>query len=252
MCYAKLRSGLLSALTFLGSLTNGVLAATAFSLEHQGSAFDVIRLDRGDEQRLRFFWKQEDDTPYSSIHRVREALASRGKDLAFAINGGIFSEQFTPLGLYIEDGRRYYQLNRGGGGGNFFLKPNGVFYITARSAAVAATEDYRPRDPVKNAVQSGPMLVIKGRLHPRFIEASPSRFVRAGVGVDRQRRTLFAISNAPVNFHDFGTLFRDALDCPNALYLDGSIAAMYAPALNRHGGWPWQRLTTIIGLESTP
>lgn len=241
-----------SGLILLWSLANAVPAETAFALAHAGNSFDVVRLDPGEEQRLRFYWKQADGTPYASIHGVREALASRGKDLAFAINGGIFSEQLTPLGLYIEGGRRHYQLNRGRGGGNFFLEPNGVFYVTAQGAAVTATEDYRPRDPVVNAVQSGPMLVIGGRLHPRFIEGSPSRFVRAGVGVDRERRTLFAISNAPVNFHDFGTLFKDALDCPNALYLDGSIAAMYAPALNRLGGWPWQRLTTIIGLESTP
>jgi uncharacterized protein YigE (DUF2233 family) len=223
-------------------------AAEAYSVRHQGVDFDVVRLRAGEEQDLRFFWKRDDGTPYASILAVREELLSRGEDLVFAVNGGIFSEEYTPLGLYIEDGRRFYQLNEGSGGGNFFLQPNGVFYVTAEGAAVVDTRDYDPSRPVRHAVQSGPLLVTNGRLHPRFIPGYHSKHIRHGVGVDAQGRVVFAISDSPVNFHDFGTLFRDVLECPNALYLDGSLSAMYAPEVNRYGGWPWQRFTTIIGL----
>ena len=236
------------ALVFLVTLAAPLPAANAFSIEHQGSGFDVVRLAQGEEQRLRFFWKRADGAPYASMHALRKDLHSRGQELIFAVNGGIFSEQYTPLGLYIEDGERHYRLNQGEGGGNFFLKPNGVFYITDEAAFVVASEEYRPRRAVRNAVQSGPILVSKGTLHPRFIPGYHSRHVRHGVGVDEQGRVVFAISKEPVNFHDFGTLFRDVLNCPNALYLDGSISAMYAPQLNRFGGWPWRRYTTIIGL----
>jgi len=31
----------------------------------------------------------------------------------------------------------------------------------------------------------------------------------------------------------FATFFRDGLRCPNALFLDGSIASLYAPGLRR-------------------
>jgi uncharacterized protein YigE (DUF2233 family) len=227
--------------------------ASAFSIEHRGIDFDLYRLDKGEEQRLEFFWKRPDGTPYGSIHALRSDLEAHGRKLVFAVNGGIFSEQFTPLGLYIQNGRRIYRLNLGDGGGNFFLKPNGVFYVTAAGARVVRSEDYRPEEGVRNAVQSGPVLVSKGELHPRFIPGYHSKNVRHGVGVDREGRVVFAISDDPVNFHDFGTLFRDALDCPNALYLDGSISEMYAPALNRFGGWPWQQFTTLIGIaESGP
>jgi uncharacterized protein YigE (DUF2233 family) len=235
-------------LLFALTLPDVVVAASAFSVRHKGSDFDVFRLDKGEERELRFFWKRKDGTPYGSIRKLRDALAAEGLELIFAVNGGIYSENFTPLGLYIENGKRYYKLNRGEGGGNFFLLPNGVFYITAEGAGVVETEDYMPQERVINAIQSGPILVTNGRIHPRFIPGYDSKHIRNGVGVDREGRVVFAISDEPVNFHDFGALFKYALDCPNALYVDGSISEMYAPGLFRYGGWPWREFTTMIGI----
>lgn len=242
---------MLRRLLVLMSLCAGpACGATAIEVTHRGVGFDVYRLDAGEEQRLKFFWKRKDGTPYGSIHALRLTLAARGRKLVFAVNGGIYSEQFTPLGLYIENGKRYYQLTKGAGKGNFSLLPNGVFYITEAGAHVVETEAYQPQGRVINAVQSGPMLVIEGRLHPRFIEGYHSKYIRNGVGIDREGRVNFVISDQPVNFHDFGTLFKDRLQCPNALYLDGNISSMYAPELHRYGGWPWRRFTTMIGITS--
>ncbi len=36
------------------------------------------------------------------------------------------------------------------------------------------------------------------------------------------------ISEAPVRFHDFATLFTEALGCADALYLDGTISGLWA------------------------
>ena len=44
----------------------------------------------------------------------------------------------------------------------------------------------------------------------------------------------FAISDVPVNFHSFATLFRDELGAPNALFLDGFISKLYAPGIGRN------------------
>jgi len=238
---------LLIAMSMLAGPASGT---TATQVSHQGSRFDVYQLASGEEQQLTFFWKRKDGTPYGSIHGLRHALTIEGRQLLFAVNGGIFSKQFKPLGLYIENGKRYYQLTRGPGGGNFFLLPNGVFYITQEGAWVVETQDYQPRERVINAIQSGPILVSKGELHPRFIEGHHSKYVRNGVGVDRTDRVIFAISDTPVNFHDFATLFRDRLRCPDALYLDGNISAMYAPEFHRYGGWPWHRFVTMIGMTN--
>jgi hypothetical protein len=53
------------------------------------------------------------------------------------------------------------------------VKPNGIFYIAAGRAAVAETQAFLKQRPQTNlATQSGPMLVINGRLHPRFDRAA--------------------------------------------------------------------------------
>ncbi len=225
-----------------------VSAASALSVRHQGIGFDVYRLDEGEEQSLRFYWKRPDGTAYATIRALTEALRSRGEQLRFATNGGIYSRGLTPLGLYVEDSSQLAPLSKGRGGGNFFLKPNGVFYVTGHGAHVVETQRYRPKQTVSNAVQSGPMLVLNGALHPRFIPGYHSKHIRNGVGIDQRGRVVFAISNQPVNFHDFGTLFRDKLQCPNALYLDGTLSQMYLPALSRGTSWAWKPFVTMIGL----
>jgi uncharacterized protein YigE (DUF2233 family) len=91
------------------------------------------------------------------------------------------------------------------------------------------------------------MLVIDGALHPRFIPGGASRHIRNGVGTGADgTRAVFAISNAPVNFHDFGTLFRDRLALPNALYFDGAISRLHAPDLGRSDSG--LRMGPIVGV----
>jgi uncharacterized protein YigE (DUF2233 family) len=123
------------------------------------------------------------------------------------------------------------------GYGNFHMKPNGVFYISGDRAAVVETRAFLKHRPQADlATQSGPMLVINGRLHPRFDRSSRSLKARTGVGVRADGEVVFAISRAEVSFDAFARLFRDALNCPNALFLDGgSAASLYAPSLNRYG-----------------
>ena len=86
------------------------------------------------------------------------------------------------------------------------------------------------------ATQSGPMLVINGRLHPRFDRRSTSLKARNGVGVRADGKVIIVLSQGEVSFDAFARLFRDGLNCPNALFLDGgSAASLYAPSLNSHG-----------------
>jgi prepilin-type processing-associated H-X9-DG protein len=80
------------------------------------------------------------------------------------------------------------------------------------------------------------MLVIDGRIHPKFSEDGSSRKLRNGVGVRDGHIAIFAISEAPVSFGEFAHLFKDALGCPNALFLDGSVSSLYAPSLDRSDG----------------
>ncbi len=77
------------------------------------------------------------------------------------------------------------------------------------------------------ATQSGPMLLIDGKLNEQFINDSSSLKWRSGVCAKTPTEVVFAVSEAPVNFHTFGRLFRDEIGCRNALYLDGSISQIY-------------------------
>ena len=77
----------------------------------------------------------------------------------------------------------------------------------------------RSSPKVRWATQSGPMLLIGGKLHPRFNSDGPSRLVRNGVGVAGPGSAWFAISEEGVSFGRFARFFRDELGCTDALYL---------------------------------
>jgi len=158
-------------------------------------------------------------------------LAAQKRELVMATNAGIFSPSRHPMGLHIQHGQELAPLSTADGEGNFFLKPNGVFWIDELGAHIAPTENYAPRGKVELATQSGPLLVAKGRIHPAFVESSTSLRTRSGVGVHGQGHVIFVLSRDRVTFHAMATLFRDVLECPDALYLDGEISAVAAPGL---------------------
>jgi uncharacterized protein YigE (DUF2233 family) len=140
------------------------------------------------------------------------------------------------VGLYVEQGRELVHASTRSGYGNFHMRPNGIFYVSTDGAAVVETQGFLKQRPrAELATQSGPMLVINGRLHPRFDQRSTSLKARYGVGVRADGKVIFAISEGEVSFYAFARLFRDGLNCPNALFLDGGSAVnFYSPSLNRH------------------
>ena len=150
---------------------------------------------------------------------------------------------WIPVGLFIGEGVESAPLVTRAGPGNFGLLPNGVFCWgrPGQGFRVIESRTFAAEGPdCRYATQSGPMLVIGGKLHPRFLPDSDSVNIRNGVGVSADgRRAVFAVSNDEVNFHRFARFFRDHLGLPDALYFDGNISRLYAPALGRHdGGFP--------------
>jgi uncharacterized protein YigE (DUF2233 family) len=152
------------------------------------------------------------------------------------MNAGMYHEDRRPVGLYVENGAETMHLVTRAGPGNFGMLPNGVFWVDADGAShVTETLAYEALAPdARFATQSGPMLVIHGTLHPEFNPDGTSRKRRNGVGLSKDGKTLwFAISDGAVNFHTFARLFRDRLNTPQALYLDGVVSRLYAPELGR-------------------
>lgn len=191
----------------------------------------------------------DDGLPARSLQVLAETMPEPDK-VAFAMNGGMYDNEGEPIGYYVEDGKRRHLLNRNEGGGNFHLMPNGVFYGTGTEWRVRPTEDFARnvnRRP-DFATQSGPMLVIDGKLHPAFDEDGDSKKTRNGVGVDRAGRAHFVISEAPVSFGKLARYFRDRLETPNALFLDGSVSQLWDPARERIDGGP--ELGPLIVVEN--
>ncbi len=178
------------------------------------------------KDRIDIHWKDEAGNRFTTLQALKTWLEARHEKLLFATNGGIYETDYTPLGLYIEDGKVLHPLNTAQGTGNFYLQPNGVFYIDQAGGHVVKTTDFQPSDGIVTATQSGPMLVDDGDINPAFTPGSKNLFTRTGVGIDDTGRVVFAKADG-VNFHDFAAYFRDTLHCRNALYLDGHISLMY-------------------------
>lgn len=233
--------------TIYGGFALPAKAAECRSFTHETRDYVLCEVTAGQDD-LRLWHSAPSGKLYGSFSRIDTALAQEGKTLGFAMNAGMYHPDRRPVGLYVEDGRQGAPLVTSAGPGNFGMLPNGVFCVGEGSFAVIELRAFAQQPaPCRFASQSGPMLVIGGELHPRFLVDSDSRHIRNGVGVSATgERAVLAISDTPVTFHEFGRLFRDALELPNALYFDGKISRLYAPDLGRNdSGWP---MGPIIGL----
>jgi uncharacterized protein YigE (DUF2233 family) len=195
--------------------------------------FTVITVDTSRE-RLDVFLNDDKAKPFKRFDRLSSWLKMRNKRLRFAMNAGMYHRNFTPVGLLVIDGKQLSPLNLSNASGNFFLKPNGVFLVSASGPQVIESSEYPAKaNRVLIATQSGPLLLRNGIIHPAFKQQSTSRLIRNGVGVSGSK-AYFVISDKPVNFHEFAVFFRDELKCQDALYLDGVVSSVYSTELNRN------------------
>ena len=225
-------AALLGLLLALPGCTSKAQALDSDEVAFAGQQYRVVHINLKREQ-LGLHWRNpQDGQPFGSVESLRQWGEAHGRRLLFAANAGIYDHKFAPLGLYVEGGKTLVPLNLAHGNpasGNFSLLPNGVFAIYPDGhAAVRTSAAFKADDKaVQTATQSGPMLLIDGKLNEQFIDDSASLKWRSGVCAPSPHEVVFAVSEAPVNFHTFGRLFRDKLHCRDALYLDGSISQLY-------------------------
>ncbi len=224
--------GVIGSILLLG--VHGAYALSCQDLTYAGKNYSICRADPATDKIATYLY-DDDGAPYGTFSALKRALETTNTRLNFAMNGGMYHEERNPVGHYVENGIEVMRVIPNAGPGNFGLLPNGIFCVQPSRADVFETRTYLANRPDCDfATQSGPMLVIDGALHPRFLPDSTSRYIRNGVGSSADgREVVFAISNTPVTFHEFGLLFRDALNLPNALFLDGNVSRLYAPELGR-------------------
>jgi uncharacterized protein YigE (DUF2233 family) len=184
------------------------------------------------KQDIKFYWKDDKQENFKSIQNLKMWLDKKHKKLVFAMNAGMYKQDNSPQGLYIENQKTLSPLDTTNGTGNFHLKPNGVFYITTDNVPViCSTTQFADNGKIKYATQSGPMLVINGQIHSAFKEGSTNLNIRNGVGILPNGKVVFAMSKKEINFYDFANYFK-SLGCQNALYLDGLVSRTYLPKQN--------------------
>ncbi|SDY80407.1 Uncharacterized protein YigE, DUF2233 family [Jannaschia faecimaris] len=215
------------------ALTTG-FAAACQQVDHRGRAFTVCTADLA-IQTIEMRLLGDDGLPLGSFATLEQQTDA---PIVFAMNGGMYHPDRRPVGLYIEDGVRSKNIVTREGPGNFGLLPNGVFCVREGRADVIESRAFAADPPAcTQATQSGPMLVIDGELHPRFLSNSASRKLRNGVGATPGGSTVhFVISDEPVTFHELATFYRDVLGLRDALFLDGSVSRLHDPSTGRSDG----------------
>jgi uncharacterized protein YigE (DUF2233 family) len=223
------KSGFLSFIAFVLLVSSCLLTQRCSSVEG-----DVVwhEVDPR-KQNLQLYWKDDTGQPFRSIGNLRTWLNAKGQRLVFAMNGGMFKEGSVPQGLFIQNKIVLVPLDTTSGSGNFYLKPNGVFYLTTKgNAVVCPTQNFIPDSSITFATQSGPLLLIDSNIHPAFTKGSTNVHIRNGVGILPNGNALFAMSKEKVSFYDFAQWFRQR-GCSDALYLDGFVSRTYLP----EAGW---------------
>lgn len=232
------RAVLLAALALVFNAT--AAQAVQCAKDDSGGASVMVCRVHLDRDKLQMFWRDEAGQPYQNFAALRDALAKKGKTLEFAMNGGMYKPDFSPVGLFVSDGRELVPLNRHRSFGNFSQQPNGVFLVDAEGARLLATDDYWQQKPQPLlATQSGPMLVHQGAITNSDVmqRQSQSRRIRNGVCAPSPGEAAFVITETAVTFYEFAQYFLERLHCGEALYLDGSISSVYAPQLGRVDHW---------------
>ncbi len=213
---------------------NGTSSGTCRAAVFEGSEFTRCSALPG-KQQINMVLNDDNGTPFRSLRRLEQSLAKKSGNILFAMNGGMFDDEGRPIGYYVEYGKRIKKLNQKAGGGNFHLLPNGVFFGDQSSWQIRTTDYFSENVTTRPdfATQSGPMLVIDGKLHPKIAVNGASINIRNAVGIDADGRAHFVISEVPVSFGKLARFMRDELKCANALYLDGAVSALWYPAGDR-------------------
>lgn len=203
-------------------------------------------------KNVRLLWKNADGEAYATMRRAGEMLEAEGLHVAMMMNAGIFTENRSPAGLWIENGKVIHKLNTHRGKGNFHIQPNGVFYLRGNRANIVTTATWQKYQPKATyAVQSGPMLVIDGKVNSRLSIKIDSPYKRNGVCITKSGELYFVISTHfrehwP-NLYEFARALA-SFGCYNALYLDGNISNYYVPG--KSGWFHWKNFVGMIAVTT--
>jgi uncharacterized protein YigE (DUF2233 family) len=193
--------------------------------------YAVAEVSSSEVNNIQMFYKDQSGNRFWNIWNVKQSVEKQGKQLVFAMNGGMYTPLYKPVGLFIDHGKEIQPINLKNGDNNFCWKPNGVFAIDNNGKAQVTVSEKFSNSNIRFATQSGPMILINGKMHEGF-EISKSGYVRNAVGVKSNGDVFFCISLKAVTFQQLAE-FMLKNNCVDALYFDGSVSEMYCPQNNQ-------------------
>lgn len=199
------------------------LITSIFTFSLEESNYIVYNVDFKKEN-VKFYWLNNDGIPFERIDNLLKLNPNKFK---FIMNGGIYNDDFTPEGLYIENGKEFTPINLNDGAGNFYEKPNGIFYFYKNKPFIVTSEKFKSNSKINYALQSGPMLITNGELNPSFTDQSTSKFIRNGVCLTKNNSLIFIVSRNPVTLYEFSVYAKSTQNCYNFLYMDGNLSRAY-------------------------
>ena len=153
------------------------------------------------------------------------------------MNAGMYESDGSPVGLLISNKKEIKGLNSNKNlEGNFYSMPNGVFYIDSVGkyfikSSTAFDDLYKGKyKNITFGTQSGPVLVIDGKITKNFNIRSTNKLIRNGIGVMKNSQnniSFCVISETPTTFYELASFFKNVLNCDNAMYLDGTVSRLY-------------------------
>ena len=165
-----------------------------------------------------------------SLHNASVDAFAHHSQALIAINGGFFDRNYHPLGLRIGHQHQHNPLKR--------ISWWGIFYVKDNTPHITSVRDYAHDTRVDFAVQSGPRLVVNGKipsLRPGYAE-------RTALGITPEGRLIILVThNSPMTTTALAQLLKSSpIRCYNALNLDGGsstqlTAHMGLFQINVHG-----------------
>ena len=82
-------------------------------------------------ESIQLYWKDNNQKIFGSIQKLNQYLVKKNKEVLFITNGGMYKKDQSPQGLFIQNTITKSTIDTSSASGNFYLKPNGVFYMTS-------------------------------------------------------------------------------------------------------------------------
>ena len=93
----------------LPAVTGG--SSSFINSQYSNDDFVTCTIDP-DRTTLKLYWKDDSGKPLKSLQALKDYCAAKKEKLIFAMNGGMYKEDCSPLGLFIQAGKTLTPVNK--------------------------------------------------------------------------------------------------------------------------------------------